>query len=181
MIVSMTIIGLQLILLHGYNQLCLIDEFDSMFSCFNMSEIYVDKQALVLHMWTRTYAIFNGYTSIPGPSHHRHPLWSYLTSQTFGGLQSISIPTIWMSCRHVHHLQRFYYVFTHHASLHLQIFDTSYPDTTTHPKNLRRHAYKYPIAFPKLQVHLVMGTGNPWVFSHLPLPLPNANPYPFHG
>ena len=56
-------------------------------------------------------------------------------------------------CRGVCHLQRFYYVFTHHTSLHLQIFDTSYPHTTTHPKNLCRHAYKYPIAFPKLQVH----------------------------
>ena len=47
----MTRIGLQLILLHGYNQLyisfdciiklCLIDEFDLMFSCFNISEIDV--------------------------------------------------------------------------------------------------------------------------------------------
>ena len=28
---------------------------------------------------------------------------------------------------------------------------------------------------------LVMGMGNPRVFSHLPLPLPDANLYPFHG
>ena len=28
---------------------------------------------------------------------------------------------------------------------------------------------------------VVMGTGNPQVFSYLPLPLPDANPYPFHG
>jgi len=113
----------------------------------------VDKRALVLHMWTWTYAIFNGYTNIPGPLHHRHPLQSYSTSQTFGGLQYINVPMIWMFCRHVHHLQRFYYVFTHHTSLHLQIFNTSYPHATTHPKNLRRHAYKYPITFLKLQVH----------------------------
>ncbi|EDR03588.1 uncharacterized protein LACBIDRAFT_331383 [Laccaria bicolor S238N-H82] len=32
-----------------------------------------------------------------------------------------------------------------------------------------------------LRRHLVMSTGNPRVFSHLPLPLPDANPYPFHG
>jgi len=138
----------------------------------------VDKWALVLHTWTRTYAIFNGYTNIPGPSHHRHPLQSHSTSQTFGGLQYINVPMIWMSCRHVRHLRRFYYVFTHHASLHLQIFDTSYPHATTHLKNLRRHAYKYPIAFPKLQVHCPtspnilpfrsMLTLNIWYYSHTP-------------
>jgi len=83
-----------------------------------------------------------------------------------------------MSCRHVCHLRRFYYVFTHHASLHLQIFDTSYPHATTHLKNLRRHAYKYPIAFPKLQVHHPTSLNiiptqsslapNIWYYSHTP-------------
>ena len=32
-----------------------------------------------------------------------------------------------------------------------------------------------------IQLLVVIGTGNPRVFSYLPLPLPDANPYPFHG
>jgi len=104
-------------------------------------------------MWIRHFAYFYTYSNIPGPSHHRHPLRSCSTSQTFRGLQYINVPTIRMSCRHIHHLRRFYYVFTHHASLHLQIFDTSYPHATTHLKNLCRHAYPYPIASSKPLVH----------------------------
>jgi len=113
----------------------------------------IDEYALVLRTWIQHFAYFHTYMNIPGPSHHRHPLRSYSTSQTFRGLQYINVPMIQMSCRHVRHLRRFYYVFTHHAPLHLQIFDTSYPHATTHLKNLRRHAYKYPIASSKLQVH----------------------------
>jgi len=115
--------------------------------------VFNDEYTLVLCMWIRHFAYFHTYTNIPGPLHHRHPLRSYSTSQTFRGLQYINIPMIQMSCRHVRHLQRFYYVFTHCAPLHLQIFDTSYPHTTTHLKILHRHAYKYPITSSKLQVH----------------------------
>jgi len=93
-----------------------------------------------------TSAYFHGNANILEASGHMHPPHSYSILQTFGGLHYFNVPTIRISCTHVHHLQRFYDVFTHHASLHLQIFGTSYPHATTHPKNVCRHAYTYPIA-----------------------------------
>jgi len=78
-------------------------------------------------------------------------LWR--SSASFGRLQYFNVLKVWISCTHDHHLQILYHMSTHQASMHFQIFDTSYPHATTLSKNLRRHAYPYPIAFPKLQVH----------------------------